>query len=150
MDGLGIACVTITAFTFALWQPSIKLPEAAGNAGGISTAIVFAVLAGWYGYRRWREAADEHRQRRILKGQISESTLRVVAEQALRLGRRPTRRFHNRGPDSCHRNIKAATGALASLGDIILKGPAGQDGKSAADLELLLEYLTSNSNQSTR
>jgi len=148
-DGLILAlCASAAVFTLGIWQPSITLPEAVGNAGGISAAIVLVALAGWYAFRRWREAAEERRQREALEGRLAESALRVAAERALRLGRRPTWRFTKDGPEACTRNIEAATGAIASLGDVILKGPAGKDDKSAADIGLLLDYLTENLSQS--
>ena len=119
------------------------MPEAVGNAGGISTAIIFTFLAAWYAFRRWRDAAGERQQREVLEGRLAESALRVASERSLRLGRRPTWRFTVDGPEGT-RNIEAATGAIASLGDVILKGPAGKDDKSAADIGLLLDYLTEN------
>ena len=137
-------CASATVVTLGLWQPSITLPEAVGNAGGISTAIIFTFLAAWYAFRRWRDAAGERQQREVLEGRLAESALRVAAERALRLGRRPTWRFTVDGPEACTRKIEAATGAIASLGDVILKGPAGKDDKSAADIGLLLDYLTEN------
>ena len=144
-DGLILAlCVSATIVTLGLWQPSITLPEAVGNAGGIYTAIIFTFLAAWYAFRRWLDAADERQQREVLEGRLAESLRRVAAERAFRLGRRPTWRFTSDGPEACTRNIEAATGAIESLGDVILKGPAGKDDKSAADIGLLLDYLTEN------
>ena len=144
-DGLILAlCASATVVTLGLWQASITLPEAVGNAGGISTAIIFTFLAAWYAFRRWRDAAGERQQREVLEGRVAESAPLVAAERALRLGRRPTWRFTVDGPEAYTRNIEAATGAIASLGDVILKGPAGKDDKSAADIGLLLDYLTEN------
>ena len=120
------------------------MPEAVGNAGGISTAIIFTFLAAWYAFRRWRDAAGERQKREVLEERVAESATWVAAERALRLGRRPTWRFKGVGPEACTLNIEAAIGAIASLGDVILKGPAGKDDKSAADIGLLLDYLTEN------
>ncbi|MEC7395803.1 MAG: hypothetical protein VX639_01440, partial [Pseudomonadota bacterium] len=144
-DGLILAlCVSATVVTLGLWQASITLPEAVGNAGGISTAIIFTFLAAWYAFRRWPDAAGDRQQREVLEGRLAESALRVAAERALRLRRRPTWRFTVDGPEACTRNIEAVTGAIPGLGDVILKGPAGKDDKSAADIGLLLDYLTEN------
>ncbi|MEC8201497.1 MAG: hypothetical protein VX085_18320, partial [Pseudomonadota bacterium] len=52
-DGLILAlCVSATVVTLGLWQASITSPEAVGNAGGISTAIIFTFLAAWYSFQR--------------------------------------------------------------------------------------------------
>ena len=95
--------------------------------------------------RRCRRAATARGSRRT---RARRKCTRVAAERALRLGRRPTWRFTVDGPEACTRNIEAATGAIASLGDVILKGPAGKDDKSAADIGLLLDYLTENQSHS--
>ena len=46
-DGLILAlCASATVVTLGLWQPSITLPEAVGNAGGISTANHLHISCG--------------------------------------------------------------------------------------------------------
>ena len=117
--------------------------------GGISTAIIFTFLAAWYAFRRWRDAAGERKQREVLEGRPPKA-LRVAAERASGSAVVQLWRFTVDGPEACTRNIEAATGAIASLGDVILKGPAGKDDKSAADIGLLLDYLTENLSHSMR